>query len=100
MMAPTPAAEKSDATKRAYRSAFLHFTGWCNSTGREPLPASVETVVTYLASLGDSGLKSSTIRKHCAAIAYAHEIKGIEPPTMDAQVRAILRRARRREICG
>jgi hypothetical protein len=42
MMAPTPAAEKSDATWRAYRSDFDHFATWCNNAGRTPQPASVE----------------------------------------------------------
>jgi hypothetical protein len=48
--------------------------------------------VAYLASLADSGLKASTIRRHCAAIAYAHRLKGLEPPTLAAAVKAVLRR--------
>jgi len=98
MMASTPVAERTDATRRAYRSAFAYFTAWCNSAGREPLPATVETVAAYLSLLADSGLKSSTVRKRCAAIAYAHQLKGLEPPTLDAAVKAVLRRTRRREV--
>jgi len=98
MMASTPVAEKSAATRRAYRSDFDHFAAWCSSAGREPLPATVETVATYLASLADSGLKASTVRKRCAAIAYMHRLKGLEPPTLDAAVKAVLRRIRRREV--
>ncbi len=54
--APTDAmaqAEKSDATRRAYRSDFVHFGAWCKAAGRHPLPASVETAAAYLASLAD-----------------------------------------------
>jgi site-specific recombinase XerD len=80
MIAPTPAADKSDATTRAYRSDFDHFAAWCDSSGGASLPASIETVCAYLASLADAGLKASTIRRRCAAIAYMHRRKGIEPP--------------------
>jgi hypothetical protein len=96
--APTPAAEKSDATRRAYRSDFSHFTTWCESAGRAPLPASPETVAAYLAHLADSGLKTSTIRRRCAAIAYVHRLKGLPPPTLAEPVKAVLRRIRRREV--
>ncbi len=94
--APTPAAEKSDATRRAYRSDFSHFTTWCESAGRAPLPASPETVAAYLAHLADSGLKTSTIRRRCAAIAYVHRLKGLPPPTLAEPVKAVLRGIRRR----
>jgi site-specific recombinase XerD len=97
MMAPTDAAEKSEATRRAYRSDFDHFTAWCKSAGRTPLPATVETVANYLASLADH-LKASTIGRRCAAIAYAHRVKGLEPPTRAAPVKVALRRSRRREV--
>jgi len=97
MMAPAPAAEKSDATRRAYRSDFDHFAAWCNGAGREPLPATAETVAAYLASLAD-GLKSSTINRRCAAIAYAHRLEGFESPTTAAPVKAAMRRIRTREV--
>jgi site-specific recombinase XerD len=97
MMHPTAAAEKSDATKRAYRSDFEHFAGWCNSAGRTPLPGAAETVAAYLALLAEGGLKSSTIRRRCAGIAWAHRLEDLEPPTGAAPVKAVLRRSRRRE---
>jgi hypothetical protein len=78
-MHPTAAAEKSDATKRAYRSDFEHFAGWCNSAGRTPLPGAAETVAAYLALLAEGGLKSSTIRRRCAGIAWAHRLEDLEP---------------------
>jgi site-specific recombinase XerD len=97
MMAQTDAADKSDATRRAYRSDFDHFAAWCKSAGRTPLPATAETIATYLASLADH-LKASTINRRCIAIAHAHRLKGLEPPTLAAPVRAALRRIRRCEV--
>jgi len=89
-------AEKSDATRRAYRSDFNHFSTWCFSAGRTPLPGSPETVAAYLAHLADSGLKASTITRRCAAITYAHRLKGCPPPTLAEPVKAVLRGIRRR----
>jgi site-specific recombinase XerD len=97
MMAPTDAADKSDATRRAYRSDFDHFAAWCRSAGRIPLPATSETIATYLASLADH-LKASTINRRCIAIAYAHRQANIHTPTAAEAVKAVLRRIRRREI--
>jgi site-specific recombinase XerD len=45
------------------------------------LPATPETVSAYLASLADTGLKASTIRRRKAAIAFTHRWSGFEPPT-------------------
>src|SRR5258706_6471629 len=89
-------AEKSDATRRAYGSDFNHFSTWCFSAGRTPLPGSPETVAAYLAHLADSGLKVSTITRRCAAITYAHRLKGCPPPTLAEPVKAVLRGIRRR----
>jgi len=89
-------AEKSDATRRAYGSDFNHFSTWCFSAGRTPLPGSPETVAAYLAHLADSGLKASTITRRCAAITYAHRLKGCPPPTLAEPVKAVLRGIRRR----
>jgi site-specific recombinase XerD len=92
------AAEKSDATRRAYRSDFEHFKLWCcgDHTRRTPLPASIETAAAYLAHLADSGLKASTITRRCAAITYAHRLAGAPPPTTAEPVKAVLRGIRRR----
>jgi site-specific recombinase XerD len=89
-------AEKSDATRKAYRSDFEHFTTWCNSRALAPLPASIETAAAYLAHLADSGLKASTITRRVAAITYAHRLAGLPPPTAAEPVKAVLRGIRRR----
>jgi site-specific recombinase XerD len=90
-------ADKSEATKLAYRSDWRDFAGWCEQLGASPMPAAVETVAAYLAHLADSGRKASTITRRTAAIAYAHRLAGIvSPPTSAEPVKAVLRGIRRR----
>jgi site-specific recombinase XerD len=61
----------------------------------EPLPASVDTVAAYLASLARSGLKASTITRRCAGIRYMHRLAGLEPPTNNEALKAVLAGIRR-----
>jgi integrase len=39
---------RAAATRRNYGIWWKDFTGWCQTHGRQPLPASVETVVAYV----------------------------------------------------
>jgi integrase len=88
--------EKSPATRRAYRQDQADFAAWCASVAIEPMPANPAAVAAYLASLVDRKLKSSTIGRRLAAIAYAHRLAGHEPPTSVATVRAVLRGIKRK----
>lgn len=88
--------EKSEATRKAYRSDFSQFTTWCRAHELEHLPASIEATVGYLAHLADTGSKASTITRRAAAIGYAHRLAGFEPPTNAEPVKAVLRGIRRR----
>lgn len=88
-------AEKSDATRRAYRSDFTIFAAWCSARGVESMPATPETVKVFLASQAISGTKSSTLGRRIAAIRYAHKLAGFEPPTNSELVKVELRGIRR-----
>lgn len=90
------AAEKSDATRRAYKADFDHYTAWCNSAGESPLPSPPAVVARYLAHLADAKFKVSTINRRAAAIRYAHKAANLEPPTNAEGVKATLRGIRRR----
>ena len=83
-------ASKSAATRRAYQTDAADFAAWCGRHGLEPLPASVDTVAAYLASLATSGLRASTITRRCAGIRYMHRMAGIEPPTSNEAIKAVL----------
>jgi site-specific recombinase XerD len=88
-------AEKSEATRRAYRADFDAFRAWCEDKGVSPLPAAVETVAAFLAAEAHRGLKPSSIGRRLAAVRYAHKLAGHEPPTNSESVRATMRGIRR-----
>lgn len=88
-------ASKSAATRKAYQVDAADFVAWCRRHGVEPLPATVDTVAAYLASLARSGLKASTITRRCAGIRYMHRMAGHEPPTNSEGIKAVLSGIRR-----
>jgi hypothetical protein len=48
-------AEKSAATRKAYKADFDIFRRWCDQRGLTDLPAAPETVACFLAHEGKSG---------------------------------------------
>ncbi|MGI4807390.1 MAG: site-specific integrase [Janthinobacterium lividum] len=89
-------AEKSAATRRAYRSDFAAFTAWCAGRALDPIPAAPETVAAFIADQANAGFRASTLGRRVAAIAYAHALAGLEPPTSSKAVRVVLGGARRK----
>ena len=88
--------EKADATRRAYRSDIRLFYAWCDSVGRETVPAEAATVAAYCAHCADSGSSTSTIKRRLAAIAYAHRLGGFDAPTSAESVKSVFCGIRRR----
>jgi site-specific recombinase XerD len=88
-------AEKSAATRRAYRSDFAVFSAWCAGRGLEPLPAAPQAVAAFLADQAASGVRPSTLSRRVAAVAYAHELGGMATPTTAKMVRVVLGGIRR-----
>jgi site-specific recombinase XerD len=88
-------ASKSAATRRAYQADAADFAAWCTRHGLEALPATVDTVAAYLATLAQSGLKASTIARRCAGIRYMHRLAGLEPPTNNEALKVVLAGIRR-----
>lgn len=89
-------SEKSDATRRAYRSDFADFKRWADGFDLAPLPAAPATVASYLATLPDRKLKASTIARRVAALSYAHRLAGYDDPTQAGTVKAVLRGIKRK----
>ena len=89
-------AEKSDATRLAYRADLKHFCAWCKGVGAAAIPARASTVAAYLAHLADSRRSVSTIQRRAAAIRYAHQLGGHDAPTHAEAVKAVLRGIRRK----
>ena len=90
-------AEKSDATRRAYKSDFGLFAVWCRARSNlEPLGASPEAVAEFLAGQASAGVRPSTLTRRLAAISYAHRLAGLPSPAAHEAVRAVLRGIRRK----
>ncbi len=88
-------AARSEASRRAYASDWIHFTDWCDAQPEiQSLPAAAETVAVYLAEHADR-LKASTLIRRCAAISALHQAAGHVSPTADPLVRATLAGIRR-----
>src|SRR5260221_11823932 len=87
-------ASKAESTLRGYQSDWRHFLGWCQAHDTCPLPASPETVASYIAECAGL-LKVGTIQRRLNAIAEAHKAVGIESPTSAGMVRNTLKGIRR-----
>jgi site-specific recombinase XerD len=84
------AASRSEATLRAYKSDWAHFSGWCDERGLHSLPADPAVVAMYLTDLADSGdFKASTLSRRLMSIAQAHKSAGHKSPTSDETVRLV-----------
>ena len=66
----------ADATRRAYRSDWVHFGDWCQAHGFLAMPAEPRTVGAYLASLGETHAPT-TIRRRLSAIGKAHRYNNL-----------------------
>jgi site-specific recombinase XerD len=80
---------RASNTRNGYASDWKQFTSWCSVQGVEPLPASVETIATYITSMAESGKKTATIQRHLATIAAAHKAQGAADPTKNEAVRQV-----------
>jgi site-specific recombinase XerD len=89
------AQQIAPATLKAYRTDARLFAAWCSERGVAALPASPETVATYLSAIATEGAKFSTVRRRVAAIKFAHETDDRESPTGSRLVRATLAGIRR-----
>lgn len=87
-------AALSDSTLKAYRTAWNEFISWCEQHEQNPLPASPQTVASYLATIAQTQ-KASTIQKKLTAISQAHQAANVENPTESKLVRVEMRGIRR-----
>jgi integrase family protein with SAM-like domain len=74
-------AEKSENSRRAYRSDYHLFRRWCEARNLSPLPAAPATIAAFLACEAQRGSKPSSITRRVAGIRHAHVLAGHAPPT-------------------
>lgn len=87
-------SSKAENTLRAYASDLACFTRWCDSKGRQVLPASPETVAAYVAD--HAGVwKVSTLCRRVAAISEAHKLAELVNPCAHVVVTETLSGLRR-----
>jgi integrase len=79
------------ATERAYQADFDAFRTWCAVAQLSPLPATPETVATYLRSQAAAGKAVATLRRRAATIARLHTAAGLPSPCNSEPVRLALR---------
>lgn len=88
------AAAKSANTLTAYRKDWQDFEQFCVLAGFNSLPASPDTVVSYLTVLADTR-KVSTLERRIASISQAHQVADFNSPTSDMAVRVLMQGIRR-----
>lgn len=86
-----------EQTRKTYARRWSLFTAWCDARSLQPLPASPETVMLYLADAvdGAEGAALSTLRGWLAAINRVHVEAGLNPPGDDPGMTMYLRTLRR-----
>ena len=78
-------------TQRAYRTQWRLFKEWTLQQGMVRLPASPNSVATYLADRHRRGVSLSAIRVSAAAISAVHRLWGFRSPTHTESVRSTLK---------
>ena len=87
-------ASKAESTLRGYKSDWGHFCQWCERRSIGVLPASPETVASYIAECA-SHLKVGSLQRRLNAIAEAHKVVGLDSPTVSGMVRNTFKGIRR-----
>jgi site-specific recombinase XerD len=85
---------KAANTRKAYRSDWRDFEGWCAAHNLISLPATPETVAMYISDLAATR-KPSTIGRRISSISQAHKLAGHQSPTRSPVVRMALQGIRR-----
>lgn len=79
-------AYRAPATIKAYGRDFGEFRDWCFEEGELALPASADSVASYVRARGCK-VKPSTVKRELAAIAFVHRIAQVYDPTSHIEVR-------------
>lgn len=80
-------AARAPSTLRAYASDWRRFEAWCKAHHVAILPASPNTVSSFIADVNG---RPATLRRRLAAVAMMHRARGYDSPTGHGMVRATL----------
>lgn len=79
------------ATQKAWRCDWAVFLTFCEPSRACPLPATSETVATFVAQCRIEGKKPATVRRYLSTIALAHRVAKIINPCADEAVQLELK---------
>jgi site-specific recombinase XerD len=82
-------------TIRAYRSDFAQYQNWCLQNNQAPIPATAETMTTYVDYLSENN-KSATIRRRINSLGTVLKLSKNFDPTKDPEVILALKRMHRK----
>ena len=82
-------------TIRAYRSDFAQYQNWCLQNNQEPIPASADTMATYVDYLSETN-KSATIRRRVNSLGTVLKLSKNHDPTKQPEVILALKRMHRK----
>ena len=82
-------------TIRAYRSDFIQYQNWCLQNNQEPIPATAETMATYVDYLSETN-KSATIRRRINSLGTILKLSKHHDPTKQPEVVLALKRMHRK----
>ena len=92
--AASPAVVLKPETRRLYAVDWAAFSLWCRNGNQTALPADAATLAAYLQDQAVR-LGPGALARRLAAIADQHRRHGLQAPSRDLAVRAVLRAARR-----
>ncbi len=82
-------------TREAYAHGWKHFTTWCGSVGREPLPATQDTLKLYIVDHLEK-YSIATIKQRISAIVDKHRSQKVDDP-YTYSVKELMRGASRKK---
>jgi site-specific recombinase XerD len=86
----------AESTLRAYRSDFQVFIAWCSTAKLNALPATPETIATFVFADAATA-QSATVRRRLAAIGRIHRLNRLSDPTKNEDVLLAMRRMHRQK---
>ena len=86
----------AERTVGGIASDWRLFSSWCHREGRAALPATADTVTTYIDALAATH-RPGTVRRHLASLSHLHRAFGLANPTDRLEVRLAWRAITRRQ---
>jgi integrase len=78
-------------TIRAWKADWEIFNAYCRTNGLDAMPASAQTVRSFVLGCSGSQKKPATIRRYVATIGRAHRAAGVVDPTATEPVKLALK---------